>query len=195
MEAGRKIDARTKTGKAPDEHTDLREPANQRLLTDVSRLRSFRCTTVPSIASRAEREATTRAAQRLDLGHQSNPGGAAAICLVRGNPRHRRLDCFASLAMTKKEGGTPADVSSNLRAIGRGARPAGRARLSAFHRGSCRWASRPAGATSGQASWVRGGTFDPVRPRQPGHGDLTLLNGRYPRPPVPVQGTHLPDRS
>jgi hypothetical protein len=41
----------------------------------------------------------------------------------------------------------------------------------------------------------RGGTFDPIRPPQPGGGDLAFLNGRYPRPPVPVQGMHLPDRS
>jgi hypothetical protein len=40
-------------------------------------------------------------------------------------------------------------VPSRLRA----ARPARRARLPAFHRGSNRWAFRPAGATSGQASW------------------------------------------
>jgi len=36
---------------------------------------------------------------------------------------------------------------------GRGARPAGRARLSAFHHGSCRQGFRPLGATPGQASW------------------------------------------
>jgi hypothetical protein len=42
---------------------------------------------------------------------------------------------------------------SNLRIIGCGARPAGRARLSAFHHGSCRWDFRPLGAAPGQASW------------------------------------------
>src|SRR5215469_4150219 len=31
------------TGKAPDGHTDMREPANKSLLTDVSRLCSYRC--------------------------------------------------------------------------------------------------------------------------------------------------------
>ena len=41
----------------------------------------------------------------------------------------------------------------------------------------------------------RGRTFDPVRSPQPGSKDLALLHGRYPRPPVPVQGMHLPDRS
>ena len=41
----------------------------------------------------------------------------------------------------------------------------------------------------------RGRTFDPVSSPQPGSEDLAFLRGRYPRPPVPVQGTHLPDRS
>jgi len=46
FEADRKVDARSKTGKAPDEKTDMREPANESLLTDVSRLRSYRCTII-----------------------------------------------------------------------------------------------------------------------------------------------------
>src|SRR5207244_4613574 len=36
FEADRKIDARSKTGKAPGRNTDMREPANESLLTDVS---------------------------------------------------------------------------------------------------------------------------------------------------------------
>ena len=43
------IDARAKTGTAPDEHSDMRESANQSLITDVSRLRLHRCTTIASI--------------------------------------------------------------------------------------------------------------------------------------------------
>ena len=50
-EADRKIDARSQTGKAPDENTDMREPANESLLTDVSRLRSYRCTIISSTTS------------------------------------------------------------------------------------------------------------------------------------------------
>ena len=46
LEADRKIDARPQTGKAPDAITDMREPANKSLLTDVSRLRSYRCTII-----------------------------------------------------------------------------------------------------------------------------------------------------
>ena len=34
--ADRKVDARSKTGTAPDGKTDMREPANERMLTDVS---------------------------------------------------------------------------------------------------------------------------------------------------------------
>jgi len=40
------IDARPQTGTAPDGHTDMREPANKRMLTDVSGLRSYRCTII-----------------------------------------------------------------------------------------------------------------------------------------------------
>jgi hypothetical protein len=50
-QADRKIDARFQTGKAPDGHTDMREPANKRLLTDVSRLCSYRCTIIVPIIS------------------------------------------------------------------------------------------------------------------------------------------------
>src|ERR1700674_2484388 len=50
-EADRKIDARSKTGTAPDEQTDMREPANKSLLTDVSRLCSYRCTIIASTTS------------------------------------------------------------------------------------------------------------------------------------------------
>ena len=39
------------TGKAPDGHTDMREPANKRLLTDVSRFRSYSCTIIVPIIS------------------------------------------------------------------------------------------------------------------------------------------------
>jgi len=50
-EADRKIDARSQAGTAPDENTDMREPANESLLTDVSRLRSYRCTIIASTTS------------------------------------------------------------------------------------------------------------------------------------------------
>jgi hypothetical protein len=50
-EADRKIDARSQAGTAPDENTDMREPANKSLLTDVSRLRPYRCTIIASTTS------------------------------------------------------------------------------------------------------------------------------------------------
>jgi hypothetical protein len=53
LEADRKIDARFQTGKAPDGHTDMREPANNSLLTDVSRLCSYRCTIIVPTTSLA----------------------------------------------------------------------------------------------------------------------------------------------
>ncbi len=83
---------------------------------------------------------------------------------------------------------------SNLRISRCGARAAARARLSAFHRGS-RVSERTPTLSSRPGFLGLGRTLDPVSSLQPGSEDLALLNGRYPRPPVPVQGTHLPDRS
>ena len=51
------------TGKAPDGHTDMREPANKSLLTDVSRLCSYRCTIIVSTTSLAFVEGTGCGAQ------------------------------------------------------------------------------------------------------------------------------------
>src|SRR5215475_1299984 len=45
-------------GKAPDGHTDMREPANKSLLTDVSRLCSYRCTIIVPTTSLAFAEGT-----------------------------------------------------------------------------------------------------------------------------------------
>ena len=50
-EADRKIDARVETGIAPRRRSDMREPANQRMITDVSRLRPYRCTIIASMTS------------------------------------------------------------------------------------------------------------------------------------------------
>ena len=89
--------------------------------------------------------------------------GASAPCPPVAKRRSQNRVGFAALRppyeqQTKKEGRTPTDAVSHDAVRARtAARPAGRARLSAFHRGSCRWASRPAGATSGQASWDEAG--------------------------------------
>ena len=50
--ADRKIDARPQTGTAPDEPTDMREPANKSLLTDVSGFCFHLCTIIPDDFSR-----------------------------------------------------------------------------------------------------------------------------------------------
>jgi hypothetical protein len=47
----------------------------------------------------------------------------------------------------------------------------GRARLPAFHHGSCQRDVGPKGSASGQASWDVAGAFDPQSPLQPGSED------------------------
>jgi len=61
--ADRKIDARAKTGTAPDEISELRlKSAHQSLITDVSRLRPYRCTFIVSThSSKKPLEPTNRA--------------------------------------------------------------------------------------------------------------------------------------
>jgi hypothetical protein len=54
----------------------------------------------------------------------------------------------------------------------------------------------PQGSASGHASWDLAGAFGPVRPPQPGSGDLALLRGRYPRRKTcPSPAMHLARRS
>ena len=68
LEADRKIDARSKTGKAPDAKTDMREPADKSLLTNVSRFRSCRCTIMASITTHEFVERASCGATGLDMG-------------------------------------------------------------------------------------------------------------------------------
>jgi hypothetical protein len=63
----------------------------------------------------------------------------------------------------------------------RSAHPAGRARLSAFHCGSRQGDSWSPRLSVRPCFPGRSGAFDPVRPLQPGSGDLARLRGRYPR--------------
>jgi hypothetical protein len=121
--------------------------------------------------------------------------------------RAAELDCFATLAMTKsplfdslpahKGSGTPADAyemsapAGAVRATERRLAPTlrcGRARLSAFHHGSRQRDFRHLWLSFRPGFLGRGRALDPVRPPQPGGGDLALLHGRYPRLPVPAQG-------
>ena len=69
-EADRKIDARPQTGTAPDGKTDMREPANKSMLTDVSGLRSYRCTIIASTTSPEFVERAGCGASELDMGHK-----------------------------------------------------------------------------------------------------------------------------
>jgi hypothetical protein len=48
----------------------MREPANKRMLTDVSGLRSYRCTIIELTNSPEFRERTAHAASNLDKGHK-----------------------------------------------------------------------------------------------------------------------------
>jgi hypothetical protein len=48
----------------------MREPANKRMLTDVSGLRSYRCTIIELTTSLEFRERTAHAASNLDNGHK-----------------------------------------------------------------------------------------------------------------------------
>ena len=77
--------------------------------------------------------------------------------------------------------GTPRDASSQPAPCGHGARPCGGARLSASHRGSCQGDSWSPRLCTRPCFGGQSGAFDPVRPPQPGGGDLALLHGCYPR--------------
>ena len=66
--------------------------------------------------------------------------------------RHSPLAFF--FPQIKRGGGTPANAGHHRRILRCGTRPAGRARLSAFHHGShLRELFHPKGSASGQASW------------------------------------------
>jgi hypothetical protein len=62
-------------------------------LTDVSRLRSYRCAIKPATAPTITVRRINSHVQSLTTGHESNPEVAQAS-----------LDCFASLAMTIQYG-------------------------------------------------------------------------------------------
>src|ERR1700761_1816029 len=83
LEADHMIDARTKTGTAPDEHSDRREPADQRMLTDVSRLRSYRCTIKLAAAPTITVRRIHSHARSLTTGHESNPVRRRGTGLLR----------------------------------------------------------------------------------------------------------------
>src|SRR4051794_12666118 len=67
----------------------MREPANESLFTDVSRLRSYRCTIIVSTTSRAFVEREGCCASELDKGHK-RVGKAAGHDLRPDKCRCRR---------------------------------------------------------------------------------------------------------
>src|SRR6185437_11955793 len=71
----------------------------------------------------------------------------------------------------------------------------GRARLSAFHCGSCRGDSWSPRLSVRPCFPGQSGAFGPVRPLQPGGGDLARLHGRYPRRNKSQCSEHLTCRS
>ena len=94
----------------------------------------------------------------------------------------------------------PPSLPSRSRAARRRARWRGRKgrRQHACRRSTAALAKgtiHPKGSASGHASWDSAGAFDPVRPPQPGGGDLALLHGRYPRRACPSPAKHLARRS
>src|ERR1043166_6300059 len=56
---------------APDERSDMREHANESRITDVSRLRSHRCTIIASTGSNEHSWARRVVLPGLDMGHKS----------------------------------------------------------------------------------------------------------------------------
>ena len=113
----------------------------------------------------------------------------------RGNPDpHARLDCFASLAMTdgrtnQKEGKRNADrrVSNRPHHFGCGSVLSGARSPVGVPPRFCLAGFRPLRATSGQVSWDVART--PICNDPPTGGSIgRSCCGRYPPPPVPVQG-------
>src|SRR5256885_4745058 len=62
----------------------MREPANESLFTDVSRLRSYRCTIIVPTTSRAFVEREGCCASELDKGHKRVGKGAQSVLSPHG---------------------------------------------------------------------------------------------------------------
>src|ERR1700689_4514180 len=113
--------------------------------TTFRSLRELQWSPSPAIAGAERRSAlATRSASEFYPWRGAKPETCFAI--------HSPLAFFFP---PKRRGGrTPTDADPTAAPIGRGARSAERARLSAFHRGShLRELFHPKGSASGQASW------------------------------------------
>jgi hypothetical protein len=63
----------------------MREPANKRMLTDVSGLRSYRCTIIKLTNPSEFREGAENVAFRLDKGHKRMRSLILGACLFSAN--------------------------------------------------------------------------------------------------------------
>jgi hypothetical protein len=86
----------------------------------------------------------------------------------------------------KKGSRTPKGAGLSSALVRCGARPAGRARLPAFHCGSCQGDCSSPRRNPGQSFLGLGGSLRVLRTANRGES-RKHLHGRYPRPPVPVQ--------
>src|SRR5437763_9705805 len=85
----------------------MREPANESLFTDVSRLRSYRCTTIVPTTSRAFVEREGCCASELDKGHKRVGKGASSNAEAHEPPAWRRAHASvesANTALTRGHG-------------------------------------------------------------------------------------------
>ena len=98
-------------------------------------------------------------------------------------------------ARTKKEAERRQTRVSLLHLPAKRAPWPGRARLSAFHCGSRQGDSWSPRLSVRPCFPGQSGAFDPVRPLQPGSGDLARLHGRYPRRNKSQCSEHLTCRS
>jgi hypothetical protein len=99
-------------------------------------------------------------------------------------PPIRSVVCFASPLPAKRRARKEAErrqTRNQLLHLPAQRALCGRARLSAFHRGSCQGDSWSPRLSVRPCFGRQSGAFDPVRPLQPGSGDLALFHGRYPR--------------
>ncbi len=105
----------------------------------------------------------------------------------RGEPEPSRSGSGTKAKNERKKRKQNAERRSLSSALARcGARPAGRARLSAFHCGSCQGDCSSPRRNPGQSFLRLGGSLRVLRTANRGESRKPL-HGRYPRPPVPVQ--------
>ena len=135
------------------------------------------CSTSPRTRGEVKQSFPVPAARFLFAPRVSWPTMSLTVLPLRCSP-----DFTALNPGTKQKGEAERrETHRQTRAAQRGAHPAGCARLSASHCGSCQGDSWSPRLCIRPCFGRQSGAFDPVRPPQPGGGDLALLHGRYPR--------------